>query len=238
MNKKPLDWLVRRPIAHRGLHDSANGRIENTLSAVSAAVNAGYSIEVDLQLAADGVPVVFHDYALQRLTGEKGNIDEYTAAELGEMKIGPSQDTVPTLGELLKIVDGRCGLVIELKGQDPEREAGYGLAVCEQLASYHGPAAVMSFKHWLVEDFDSQGSDIPLGLTAEGDDNTYQMHLEINERIDFDFLSYGIRDLPCQFSTEFRSSGKPVITWTIRTAEEAKRSALFADQITFEGYLP
>lgn len=238
MSKRPLDWLVRRPIAHRGLHDSTAGRIENTLSAVSAAVKAGYSIEVDLQLAADGVPVVFHDYSMQRLTGEKDNVDAYSAAELGRIKIGSTEDTIPTLGQLLEIVDGRSGLVIELKGQDPEKETGYAAAVDEQLANYHGPACVMSFKHWLVEDYDSLGSDVPLGLTAEGDENSYKSHLEISNRIEFDFLSYGIRDLPCRFATEFRNSGKPVITWTIKTAEEANRSALFADQITFEGFLP
>ena len=51
-----LDWLIARPIAHRGLHDEARGIIENTPSAIAAAVAADYAIEIDLQVTADGVP--------------------------------------------------------------------------------------------------------------------------------------------------------------------------------------
>lgn len=201
-------------------------------------MDAGYAIEVDLQLSGDGVPVVFHDFALKRLTGKEGNVNEFTAAELGKMKIGTTEDTIPTLEDLLQVVDGRSGLVIEMKGQNPETEEGYARAVTELLADYEGPVAVMSFAHWLVEDLDRQGTDIPIGLTAEGDDSAYRQHAEINDKIGFDFLSYGIEDLPCKFATEFRSSGKPVISWTVKSEEAAKHSAKHADQITFEGFLP
>ena len=69
MTRDALDWL-KRPIAHRGLHDEAKGIVENSASAVEAAIAKGYAIEVDLQCAAHGVPVVFHDRTLDRLTAE------------------------------------------------------------------------------------------------------------------------------------------------------------------------
>ena len=75
-----LDWLTARPVAHRGLH--GNGLVENSLSAVAAAIAANYAIEVDLQLSADGEVVVFHDETLDRLTTETGEVSARTAAEL------------------------------------------------------------------------------------------------------------------------------------------------------------
>ena len=62
------DWLTARPIAHRGLHDRAASRPENTLAAARAAVAGGFAIECDVQLSADGEAMVFHDAALGRLT--------------------------------------------------------------------------------------------------------------------------------------------------------------------------
>jgi len=72
--------FLARPLAHRGYHDRAAGRVENSRAAFEAAVAAGYGIECDLQLSSDGVPMVFHDYALHRLTGETGPVAQRTAA--------------------------------------------------------------------------------------------------------------------------------------------------------------
>src|SRR5271155_2596792 len=77
-----LDWLTARPIAHRGLHDEAHGVIENTAAAVRAAIAAGYGIEVDLQVSADGEAIVHHDAVLGRLTDGEGRLDGLSAAAL------------------------------------------------------------------------------------------------------------------------------------------------------------
>src|SRR5712672_413022 len=76
------DWLTSRPIAHRGLHDIARGVVENSASAVAAAVAGRYGIEVDLQASADGEAMVHHDDALGRLTEGRANLAELSAAEL------------------------------------------------------------------------------------------------------------------------------------------------------------
>ena len=73
-----LDWLIARPIAHRGLHDAARGVIENTAGAVRAAIAGGYGIEVDVQVSADGEAMVHHDDVLGRLTEGEGRLDEFT----------------------------------------------------------------------------------------------------------------------------------------------------------------
>ncbi len=97
-----LSWLIARPIAHRGFHDKNRTRWENTLSAFDAAIERDYAIECDSHLSSDGVPVVIHDDDLKRLTGEDGFVWQRTAAELGAMRIGGTEDHVPTLEEVEK----------------------------------------------------------------------------------------------------------------------------------------
>lgn len=230
-------WIARAPIAHRGLHDKARGIFENTLSAARAAVAQGFAIEVDLHPSADGVPMVFHDLELERLTGEKGSMRDRTAAELGRVAIGGTADTIPTLGQLLGTVGGKVGLVLELKGHAGADE-GFVDAVAQTISNYEGPVALMSFDHWLVEDARRLVKNRPVGLTAEGNDDFYSEHTAFAALADVDFVSYGIHDLPCRFVSEFRTAGRPVITWTIRSPELAAKSALYADQITFEGFDP
>src|SRR5262249_42839349 len=75
-------WLIARPVAHRGLHDSAAGVIENTPLAFAGAIAGNYAIECDLQLAADGEAMVFHDDTLDRLTEGSGRVDALAAATL------------------------------------------------------------------------------------------------------------------------------------------------------------
>ncbi len=110
-------WLAERAIAHRGYHDMNHQVWENTLSAFSRAIEAGFAIECDLQYASDGVPVVFHDDDLKRLCNIGGDVREKTSAELGLLSIGGTADKVPTLKKLLDLCAGRVPLVLELKGR-------------------------------------------------------------------------------------------------------------------------
>jgi glycerophosphoryl diester phosphodiesterase len=230
-------WIARRPIAHRGLHDKAAGRFENTLSSARAAVEGGYAIEVDLHPSSDGVPMVFHDLELKRLTGEDGIIMERSAAELAKIHVGGTSDTIPTLRQLLDLVAGRSALVLELKGVEG-RDDGFCAAVARVLEGYRGEVAIMSFDHWLLKDARIAAPHLPLGLTAEGKDEAYAAHRKIADLIDPDFVSYHVHDLPCRFVTEFRQTGRPVITWTVRSPQDKAHSDRHADQITFEGFDP
>jgi len=113
--RAPLDWLTARPIAHRGLHDKTKGVIENTASAAKAAIDAGFAIECDVQLTGDGEAVVFHDFALDRLTEAKGRVDQMSAAALGEVAMRATKDRIMRLREWLALVAGRVPAVIEIK---------------------------------------------------------------------------------------------------------------------------
>src|SRR5258708_18208995 len=138
-----LDWLVARPVAHRGLHDLAAGVIENAPSAFVAAVAGNYAIECDLQLSADGEAMVFHDDTLERLTQGGGRVDALPAAALKRVAFRAPPDHMITLGELCELVAGRVTLVIEIKSHfDGDRRLIRRAA--EVLASYDGPVALMS----------------------------------------------------------------------------------------------
>lgn len=235
--RRDTGWLAQRPFAHRGLHDLEQGRPENTVAAALAAVQLGYGIEADLQISSDGIPVVFHDLTLDRLTAVAGDIRQQTAQRLANIRICGTGQTIASLEDLLETVAGRTGLLLELKGLAGE-DSGFAEAVARSLSSYSGKVAVMSFNHWLLRDFHALETAIPLGLTAQGDDALFETHRSIDNDMGFDFLSYGINDLPCRFASRFRKSGRPVITWTVRSVAEERFGALHADQITFEGYLP
>ena len=109
VTKPGPDWLVARPIAHRGLHDAKSGIVENTASAIEAAIRGGYGIEVDLQATADGDAVVHHDTALGRITEGEGRIDALSVEELRRVAFRATQDRMLTIGELCDLVAGCDG---------------------------------------------------------------------------------------------------------------------------------
>lgn len=231
-----ISWLTQRPIAHRGYHDMNKTRWENTLSAARAAIERNYAIECDVHLSADGVPVVFHDSELERLTGQKGFIYEKTAAEMAAMNIGGADDHAPTLRELLEVIDGRVPLVIELKGIEG-KDNGLVKAVASVLSGYQGKAAIMSFDHWLVRRFAEDAPGIPGGLTAEGKGiRDIELHFSMLAH-PISFVSFSVSDLPNPFISFVREKlAMPVITWTVRDQQARDTTARYADQVTFEGY--
>jgi glycerophosphoryl diester phosphodiesterase len=230
-------WLKDRPVAHRGYHDQNKLVWENTLSAASSAIEAGFAIECDLHYASDGVPVVFHDEDLERLCNLKGDVRERTSQELGLLSVGGTADKIPTLRQLLKLVNGQVPLVIELKGRETD-DSGFVEAVLEELENYQGQVALMSFDHWLLRELKALKAPYPLGLTAGGNrPEEFQTH-EKAMKIGLDFISYFYADLPNPFISAEREKGTVVITWTVRDEKAVKQTFENADQMTFEGFDP
>ncbi|MBB3560705.1 glycerophosphoryl diester phosphodiesterase [Rhizobium sp. BK512] len=230
-------WIKELPVAHRGYHDLNNTVWENTLSAFSRAVEAGFAIECDLHYASDGVPIIFHDEDLERLCNLKGDVRERTSGELGLIAIGGTKDKVPTLKQLLNLVQGKVPLVLELKGREADDE-GFAESVLEVLEGYEGKLALMSFDHWLLKDLKELGAPYPVGLTANGNTaEEYATHEKAME-LGLDFISYYYADLPNSFISRQRDKGIPVITWTVRDEDARKRTFENADQMTFEGFDP
>ncbi len=231
-------WIKDVPVAHRGYHDLNKKIWENTLSAFSRAVEAGFAIECDIQLSSDSVPMVFHDDTLERLCGIKGDVREKTAAELGLLAVGGTADRIPRLKQLLDLVKGQVPLVIELKGRDADDDDGFAETVLEALEGYSGKVALMSFDHHLLKALTKAGSPYPVGLTAEG--NTPETFFEHDEAMHYGlaFISYHWAHLPNSFVDAQRQRGIPVITWTVRDENARRQTYTHADQMTFEGFDP
>ncbi|WP_279478539.1 glycerophosphodiester phosphodiesterase family protein [Aureimonas sp. SK2] len=232
-----LGWLSARPIAHRGLHDAKRGIPENSMAAFRAAIAGGFAIECDIHRTRDGVPIVFHDHDLGRLTGEGGTIDALTADEASKLRLLGTDEAPPTLAALLDLVGGRVPLVVEAKGIDPAADAGFMADVAPVVVGYRGPLAIMSFDEWLLDQTD--GLDLPIGLTAEGTrSDILERHRVVFERR-CAFVSYNVHHLPNAFVDWVRGERRaPVISWTVRTPADVERSQAHADQMTFEGFTP
>jgi glycerophosphoryl diester phosphodiesterase len=243
-----LDWLTARPLAHRGLHDASAGVIENTASAFAAAIAGGYGIECDLQISADGEAMVHHDDALGRLTEGSGRLAELSAAAIKKVRFKRSADQILTLGELCDLVGGRATLALELKSHfDGDRRLAQRAA--QVLASYKGPVAAMSFDPALVEAVREIAPRLPRGIVAQRHYNDWpglppalqrrMTHLLHLPRTRPHFIAYAIRDLPALAPLAARMIlGIPLLTWTVRSEDERRRAARWADQMIFEGWRP
>jgi glycerophosphoryl diester phosphodiesterase len=288
------DWLIARPIAHRGLHDPSRGVIENTLAAAEAAVAQNFAIECDVQLSRDEEVFVFHDDTLDRLTDASGALIDKSAAEVGQARIslvlsvhgesewmrgdatslggqspGPSPGIksggqpprepgegvrIPTLSEFLACVAGRVPIVCELKSRfDGDWRVGDRVAALA--AAYEGPLALKSFDPDLIAwlrlrypRLGPLGRPCPIGIVAEASycDPAWAFltpqqkraceTFDHRARSEPDFLSWNVNHLPHKtpfFEKELH--GLPVVTWTVRTAEQREAARKWADQIVFEG---
>lgn len=242
--------FLARPIAHRALHDVRDGRPENSRAAIRAAIAAGYGIEIDLQLAACGTAMVFHDPDLRRLTGAEGPIRQRTAAELAGIPLKGSDEGIPTLAEVLTLVGGAVPLLIEIKDQDGQMGPKVGLlehAAAQDLAQYDGPVAVMSFNPSSVRAMADLAPGIPRGLTTSAWRPEAWPILDEETRASLraipglmasgaSFVSHEASDLDAPRIAELKSAGLPVLCWTIRSPEEEAAARRVADNITFEGY--
>jgi glycerophosphoryl diester phosphodiesterase len=241
--------FLNRPIAHRALNGP--GRPENSRAAVRAAVARGYGIELDLQLSADGVPMVFHDEELDRLTGIEGPLAARTAAELGALPLRGGDEGVPTLAEVLAGVGGRVPLLIEVKDQDGmmgPRVGALEAATARVLKGYDGPVAVMSFNPHSVLAMRDLAPGVPRGLTtcAFDPDGWAPLPPEVRDRLreipDYEaagasFISHEARDLARPRVAELKRAGAAILCWTIRSPEAERVARAVAHNVTFEGYL-
>ncbi|MDJ1015392.1 MAG: glycerophosphodiester phosphodiesterase family protein [Paracoccaceae bacterium] len=243
--------FVERPLAHRALHDIADGRPENSLAAARAAVERGYGIEIDIQMSADGCAMVFHDYALERMTSATGAVRQRTRAELATMTLKGGSEGIPTLEEILDVVAGAVPLLVEIKDQDgglgPEVDL-LEMAVARAVDGYGGEVALMSFNPHSVSALQALAPGRPRGLTTEDfpdgvwpidDDRLHELR-EIPDfaRVAASFISHDHTDLAHDRVTELKDQGASVLCWTVRSPEEEAEARKVAHNITFEGYLP
>ncbi len=228
-------------VAHRGLHTEDLTVPENSLPAFAAAAEAGYGIELDLQLSKDGEVMVFHDDSLKRVCGEQGLIWERTREQLSKLRLCGSGETIPTFRQVLELVAGRSPLIVELK-HGPRRDE-----LCKKaydlLRGYSGRYCIESFdplvvrwfkKHapgvcrgQLITQVDGYGlstKTVPPLLLAAGFCNFLSRPNFIAHNQGRKLLTVRLAEL----------LGAKRVTWTVREEGEA----LSSDCIIFEFFRP
>ena len=232
--------------AHRGLHDE--NKAENSMSAFAAAKEKGFGIELDVRLSKDGELVVFHDETLTRVVGIEGKVIDYTADELAKMSLLGTADGVPTLRQVLDLIDGAVPLLIEIKMGNGE--SGIAEKFIEVIEGYKGDYIVESFNPIALKIVRRERPDILRGiLSAEymkdpkyGGKLIYRLgqHLALNFLMRPDFIAYDKKGYTV-FGLRFirRVFGTPLITWTIKSQEEENEAISHGfDTVIFENYIP
>lgn len=237
------DLLFHPPVAHRGLW-RPDGAPENSLAAFQAACAAGYGVELDVHLSADGEAMVFHDNKLARMTGAEGRLRDRTAADLGALKLAGTDETIPTLREALVEIGHRAMVHIELK--TPFGEVGpLERRVHEIIADHAGPLCIIGFNPYSHAWFADRYPGVLRGLDSYSWDRA--AHLAEDQRRAFaalehveiarpHFLALGLDMLPSARAAEMRAQGMPVIAWTVREPAQWDRVKAGCDNLIFEGF--
>lgn len=244
--KPDCSALMGHFYAHRGFHNMQEGVPENSLTAFRRAVELGYGIELDVQLSADGIPVVFHDASLRRMCGVDKNVNELSLAQLKKLRLGQTEEKIPTFEEFLKLVDGRVPLIVEIKME--KRDDRIPEAVNRLLKGYQGVYCVESFhpcaliwyrKHrpdvfrgQLCTNFSKEHENCRLSYYLLG-----KMLTNIAARPDFVAYNWVYRtDLSRRICCNVYRA-LPV-AWTIRSQEELDQCRNDFRLFIFEGFYP
>ena len=242
-----LDHMAGYHYAHRGYHDGNISVAENSLSSFQAAIDAGYGIELDIQLSSDKVPMVIHDAELSRICGVEGKVWDYTCQELQQMKLFDTDETIPTLQQTLELINGQVPILIEYKMDKVDTD------VCamshELLKDYDGPYAVQAFHPFALFWYRCNASDVPRGILAKnfirekqekGKDPSIVDFLTTNLMLNVlaypDFISYDHIDADFYALKLNRLLGAKTSTWTLKSPEEYEAVKGEFDLYTFEGF--
>ena len=239
-----MDKYKNVKYAHRGYH--GEGRAENSISAFRAARDMGYGIELDVRLSKDGELVVFHDHTLDRVTGVSGRVVDKTAAELAEIHLSGTEDTIPTFRQVLDLIDGAVPLLIEIK-QAPGEDSPVEKLV-ELLEGYHGDYIFESFNPIALRRLRALAPDVPRGfLSTEycreerfrgkllywALQGMYTNFLMRPDFIAYDKNGYAVKNLRYIRKT----FDTPLLAWTIQSREEEETALGHGfDSVIFEGY--
>lgn len=241
-----LQELHRWSYAHRGLH--SEDVPENSMAAFEAAKNAGYGIELDIHLLADGNLAVIHDSALERVTGLPGKIEDLTTRQLRSCRLCGTEEIIPEFAHVLELFNGEAPLIVELKPANGNH-AELAKATCEMLDGYSGPYCLESFdprcilwlkrnrpdliRGQLSEDYFAKGRPkIPLILRWIMTENL------ANWVTKPDFVAYRYADRFCTPSNFFCLRRMTCVSWTITSQQDYDKAVDEGWIPIFEGFLP
>ncbi len=232
--------------AHRGLFDNNAGIPENSMKAFERAIEEGYGIELDVQLSKDGIPVIFHDFTLERMCGIPDKVENLTFEQLRALDLLDTNEKIPSLEEFLKMAAGRVPLIVELKIEK------FGLELCpviqRQLDRYKGVYCIESFNPLALIWYRRNRSRIMRGQLStdfrrDGNFKTplyfLLTHLLTNFLTKPDFIAYN-----CNFKEEWgrricrRLFKNIAVAWTVKSNEQLESIKEDFDLFIFDSFIP
>lgn len=231
------EWLLKTPIAHRGLHNGID-IIENTATAFRLAVDGGFAIEIDLRLTADKQVIVVHDARLSRVCGVDLEVFKTSYEEISKHCIKGSNEYIMLFSDFLRLINGKTPVLIELKPVKKYKELC--VAVTECLKGYAGEYALQSFNPLIMNYLHrSFAGKVPLGILSPSYPKMppfIRGNLKYFTVLRFkpDFLSQNWQLLDAVPTRIMRKRGVPVITWTVTTKEILEKIKGKAENIIFE----
>ncbi len=227
-------------IAHRGLHSDTIP--ENSLTAFKAAVDMGYGIELDVRLTADCKLVVFHDRDLKRMCNIDGRLSHFTYEQLCCFKLLDTNERIPLLSEVLKLVNGRVPLLIEVK----DRECSFEIQkrLTKLMRGYKGKWAVQSFNPFTIMLFRLFAKDVKRGVIISQFMKKKDFYSIRRYLCSFpvvwetltkpDFISCDLRSISFTQIEQAFNAGADLFTWTAKGKELTDEALKFSDSVIFE----
>ena len=244
ISEDKISWIKETPIAHRGLH--TKDIPENSLSAFENALKNNYAIELDVQFTKDKEVVVFHDENLKRITNDTRNIEDVNYDELKNLRLGNTNEIIPTLEEVLELVDSKDAILIEIK--DCKDYIELSEKTYEILKGYEGNYAIQSFNPFILEWYKNNASEVVRGQLSgtftEGSEslNSFEKFALKNMLLNFkskpNYIGYDLEGIPKSKLESLRKKGVPIIVWTVKNKEDMEKAYKYSDNITFENFLP
>ena len=244
ISEDKISWIKETPIAHRGLH--TKDIPENSLSAFENALKNNYAIELDVQFTKDKEVVVFHDENLKRMTNDTRNIEDVNYDELKNLRLDNTNEIIPTLEEVLELVDSKVAILIEIK--DCKDYIELSEKTYEILKGYEGNYAIQSFNPFILEWYKNNASEVVRGQLSgtftEGSEslNSFEKFALKNMLLNFkskpNYIGYDLEGIPKSKLESLRKKGVPIIVWTVKNKEDMEKAYKYSDNITFENFLP
>ncbi len=244
ISEDKISWIKETPIAHRGVH--TKDIPENSLSAFENALKNNYAIELDVQFTKDKEVVVFHDENLKRMTNDTRNIEDVNYDELKNLRLDNTNEIIPTLEEVLELVDSKVAILIEIK--DCKDYIELSEKTYEILKGYEGNYAIQSFNPFILEWYKNNASEVIRGQLSgtftEGSEslNSFEKFVLKNMLLNFkskpNYIGYELEGIPKSKLESLRKKGVPIIVWTVKNKEDMEKAYKYSDNITFEKFLP
>ncbi len=246
VHRPDTGFFSKKYFAHRGLHDNAGDAPENSMAAFRKAVEAGYGMELDVHVTKDGIPVIFHDFKLERICGVKGVVEDYTYDELQQFTLCNSKEKIPKLKELLDMVHGRVPLIIEIKSE--KADVSECAIIDRMLRGYEGAYCIESFNPLVLLWFRINHNQVVRGQLAsnfrlDGENRSalyfFLTHLLFNFLTKPDFIAYNhhFKEEPGRRICR-RIYKNPAAAWTVKSRQELAETQKEFDVFIFEGFEP